>query len=102
MDPLTLSAIGGTILVEGIKFLYGQAGELLKSWRERRQKGDAAEPPRLGSPPPNLLEGNVSPAVANLDVVNRFEGLARNHAKRGVRMRGTACGRALGDSGATG
>lgn len=34
-DPATLSlaSLGATALTEGIKFLYGQAGELLKRWR---------------------------------------------------------------------
>jgi len=39
-DPTTLSAaaIGAAALTEGIKFLYGQAGEILKRWRERKDK----------------------------------------------------------------
>src|SRR5258708_29931152 len=39
-DPATISLIGvGAVAIsEGIKFLYGQAGELLKRWRERRDK----------------------------------------------------------------
>jgi len=40
IDPLTISAIGAVAITEGIKFLYGQAGELLKRWRERK---DAAK-----------------------------------------------------------
>nr|WP_052478812.1 hypothetical protein [Kibdelosporangium sp. MJ126-NF4]CEL20764.1 hypothetical protein [Kibdelosporangium sp. MJ126-NF4]CTQ89677.1 hypothetical protein [Kibdelosporangium sp. MJ126-NF4] len=35
-DPLTLSVLGGAALTEGIKFLYGQATELLKRRRERK------------------------------------------------------------------
>jgi len=35
-DPLTLSVVGGWAALEGIKFLYGQAAEVLKGWRERR------------------------------------------------------------------
>lgn len=41
MDPLSLSMIGGQTLTLGIQFLYAQAGEVLKRWRERR---DGAEP----------------------------------------------------------
>jgi hypothetical protein len=37
-DPVTLTALGAIAAAEGIKFLYGQASELLKAWRERRQK----------------------------------------------------------------
>jgi hypothetical protein len=38
VDPVTLSAaaIGATALTEGIKFLYAEAGALLKRWREKR------------------------------------------------------------------
>ena len=40
VDPgtLTLAAVGTVALTEGIKFLYGQAGDLLKRWRDRKQK----------------------------------------------------------------
>jgi hypothetical protein len=43
-DPVTLAAVGAFALTEGIKFLYGQAGEALKHWQERRKaKAAAAE-----------------------------------------------------------
>ena len=42
MDPLSLSMIGGQTLTLGIQFLYAQAGEVLKRWRERRD-GDEPE-----------------------------------------------------------
>jgi hypothetical protein len=32
-DPFTLTAVGVVALTEGVKFLYGQAGEALKRWR---------------------------------------------------------------------
>ncbi|MFD3504436.1 hypothetical protein [Streptomyces sp. NPDC058678] len=37
-DPITLVAIGAAALSEGVKFLYGQAGEVLKQRRERKAK----------------------------------------------------------------
>lgn len=40
-DPITLGVLGGWVASEGIKFLYGQAAELLKAWRERRRQMDA-------------------------------------------------------------
>jgi len=43
MDPLSLSTIGAETLTMGIQFLYAQAGELLKRWRERREGGDAGQ-----------------------------------------------------------
>jgi hypothetical protein len=46
-DPatITLVGVGATVLGEGIKFLFGQAGELIKRWRERRDKKAAAAEP---------------------------------------------------------
>src|SRR5216683_2134709 len=44
-DPVTVSALGGLAASEGIKFLYGQAAELLKAWRERRGRVAAGEEP---------------------------------------------------------
>ena len=41
-DPVTLAAVGGFALTEGIKFLYGQAGEALKHWQERKKAKAAA------------------------------------------------------------
>lgn len=42
-DPLTLSVLGGVALTEGVKFLYGQATELLRRRRDRKagEAGDA-------------------------------------------------------------
>ena len=42
-DPFTLGAVGAVVLTEGIKFLYGQAGEALKRWRERKAAGKNAD-----------------------------------------------------------
>jgi hypothetical protein len=36
-DPFTLAAVGAVVLTEGIKFLYGQAAELITAWRQRRR-----------------------------------------------------------------
>jgi hypothetical protein len=40
VDPgtLSLAAVGTVALTEGIKFLYSQAGDLLKRWRDHKQK----------------------------------------------------------------
>ncbi|MFJ6673777.1 hypothetical protein ACIQMJ_21940 [Actinosynnema sp. NPDC091369] len=42
-DPLALSVLGAAALTEGIKFLYGQATELLRRRRERRDEAGALE-----------------------------------------------------------
>jgi hypothetical protein len=40
MEPFSLAVLGGVTAAEGIKFLYGQASEILKEWRTRRAKAD--------------------------------------------------------------
>jgi hypothetical protein len=77
-DPLALSALGGVAATEGIKFLYEQAAELLRSWRERRGKAAPGEalPAHLTVP---IVDNHVLDAtpvgdvadVAVLDRVNR-------------------------------
>lgn len=57
---LTLVGVGTAVVAEGIKFLYGQAGELLKNWRERREGNKDATPKAL-SPPPGITVDGVAP-----------------------------------------
>jgi hypothetical protein len=63
-DPLTLAALTAVGLAEGIKFLYGQAGELLRRRRERKD-GTAAEAP------PGLLTGAVDLSRLDDNVLER-------------------------------
>lgn len=55
MDPL-LTGVASATLVEGVKFLYQQAGEILRGWRERRRNRDAPAPASLEPPPVVHLE----------------------------------------------
>lgn len=41
-DPITLSSVGTAVLTEGVKFLYKQAGEILKRWMKRGETREAA------------------------------------------------------------
>ncbi len=52
IEPFSLGALGAIALTDGIKFLYAQAGEILKRRRER-----TATP----IPAPGLLEGELAP-----------------------------------------
>jgi len=72
-DPFTAAAIGGVVLTEGIKFLYNQAGEVLKRWRERRDTGGAHAEPATLRPPEGLLEGTVQPVEPKDDQAERLE-----------------------------
>jgi len=63
-EPVTLAVLGGVVLTEGIKFLYAQAGELLKAWRAARadKKAEPAPAPLPPlSPPVGVLDGPVDP-----------------------------------------
>jgi hypothetical protein len=57
IEPFSLGALGAIALTDGIKFLYAQAGEILKRRRER-----TATP----VPAPGLLEGELAPLQLDL------------------------------------
>jgi hypothetical protein len=69
MDPL--SGVEDAALVEGVKFLYQQAAEILSAWRARRRDRRAL-PPKAIEPPvavsverPQPLPDPVSPGMAD-------------------------------------
>jgi hypothetical protein len=77
-DPLTLAAVGAVAITEGIKFLYGQAGEALKRWRERQSAKAAAAEPTTAEPvsvqlPADAFEGQLQEPRLHLDAVARLE-----------------------------
>lgn len=73
MEPLTLTAVSAMVLSEGIKFLYGQAGELLKRRRERHDRenaGEAQQPTEsvpLTVQVPAILEGQFNTPIVHYD-----------------------------------
>jgi hypothetical protein len=75
VDPLSATALGAVVLTEGIKFLYNQAGELLKRYRERKESAAAASaaPEPLLHVPPDIVEGSVSPAAPDYAVLEKLE-----------------------------
>lgn len=77
MDPLSLSAIGAQALGLGIQFLYSQAGEVLKRWREHR---DGGQPEPVLAPSPAGTEAiATAPQAASIDfaALDRLEGEIR-------------------------
>jgi hypothetical protein len=78
-DPLTLAAVGAAVLTEGIKFLYGQAGEALKRWRERKAAkvtvtpGETTEPVEVELPA-RAFDGRLENPRLDLEAVARLEG----------------------------
>jgi hypothetical protein len=78
-DPLTLAAVGAAALTEGIKFLYAQAGEVLKRWRERKAanvtvvSGETTEPVEVELPA-SAFDGRLESPRLDLEAVGRLEG----------------------------
>lgn len=84
-EPITLAVVGTIALTEGIKFLYNQAGEVLKRRRERRdvaakakaeaEAKEAAQPP---SEPVNVklpeaaFEGQLVSPKINFDAAEKL------------------------------
>ena len=74
-EPLSL-LLGTTALTEGIKFLYNQAGEILKRWRERNK--DVTKQPNPTEPvqvnlPPLVFEGQLSEPKIHFDQVEQLK-----------------------------
>ncbi len=65
MDPITLAGITAVALNEGVRFLYEQAGEILRSHRERRAVTTLL--------PPEVFEAPAGELVAEPDVVTELE-----------------------------
>ncbi len=72
---LTLASVGGTVLTEGIKFLYGQASELITWWRQRNQDKEIAAPvaPPHSASAPDSFDGPVLQGQPDLDALARLE-----------------------------
>jgi hypothetical protein len=54
-DPVSLAALSGTALTEGIRFLYDQAGSVLERRRDRRDRRDRKDTPEIVAEPRVLL-----------------------------------------------
>jgi hypothetical protein len=83
-DPFTATAIGAVVLTEGIKFLYGQAGELLKRWRDRKEKAAAAPdttPERVEVAPSTALQGQLASPEINYSFLAEVEDQLRAERK---------------------
>jgi hypothetical protein len=78
VDPLTITAIGAVAITEGIKFLYGQASEILKRWRERKDAAKDAstqlnKTESVDVKLPSVFEGQLSAPYIHFDAVERVE-----------------------------
>ena len=76
-DPITLAAIGTLAVTEGVKFLYNQAGELLKYWREKKKAAATPAGSAAPKPPevklPEVFEGQLLSPKVHDDVLDRVQ-----------------------------
>jgi hypothetical protein len=72
IEPISLGAVGVFALTEGIKFLYTEAGELLKHRRESKDSArqESSEPELR--PPADIIEGTVEPTRPNAERLERL------------------------------
>ena len=81
---LTLATLGSTVVVEGVKFLYGQAGELLKRFYDREQQGSADKGVPIavsGKLPEQLDGGTISAEIAPATLAESVERLEDARSK---------------------
>jgi hypothetical protein len=79
-EPLTLAAVGVVILTEGVKFLYGQAAEALKRWREHPETTLEAKNKTIPvkDAPPAIFVRELAPLEIHLDMLEPLQ----NHLLR--------------------
>jgi len=84
VEPFTLTALGAVAATEGIKFLYGQASEVLKRWRERKAGDEAAAATPIAVNPvasEKLLAGKLEEPRVDFDALERLHEGIRDAAK---------------------
>jgi hypothetical protein len=86
-DPITLTTIGTAVLTEGVKFLYNQAAEVLKLWRERRKtmtdQSAAEKTEEVQVKLPDAFEGDLMHPKVHFDAVEELEEQVRE-LRRGL------------------
>jgi hypothetical protein len=77
MEPFSLAALGAFTLTEGVKFLYGQAGEILKRRRERKKAAEEGSPVPVAEAveiqDQAILEGELAPPMIDFEAVEHLE-----------------------------
>ncbi|MGW3668837.1 hypothetical protein [Streptomyces sp. NPDC005141] len=82
-EPFTLAVMGATAAVEGIKFLYNQATEVLNRWRAKKDSRDAeaqAPVPVDQAQAEGLLSGRLEAPTVDFDVLERLHEPLRHSA----------------------
>lgn len=71
-DPLSWGVLGGLVAAEGVKFLYGQATEVLRRWRERKAGREAESDAPINVPIDAPLEGNLEAPRVDFNAAERL------------------------------
>jgi hypothetical protein len=71
-DPFSAAALGALAATEGIKFLYGQAAEVLKRWRDRKAGNEEEAQAPIPVPDQSLLKGKLESPTVDFDAVERL------------------------------
>jgi hypothetical protein len=75
-EPITMT-LAGIALTEGVKFLYGQASDILKRWRDRKDKANESptgETEAIETKlPDSAFEGQLSNPKIHFNKVEHFE-----------------------------
>jgi hypothetical protein len=72
VDPFSLGALGAVAATEGIKFLYGQATEVIKRWRDRKAGKEAEAEAPIPVTGAEVLEGELAPPKVDFDAAERL------------------------------
>ena len=72
VDPFSMGALGALVATEGIKFLYNQAAEVLKRWRDRKAGKEAEAQVPIRVPSPEALQGTLESPQVDFDAVDRL------------------------------
>src|SRR3712207_3724713 len=75
VDPLSVAALTGVALTEGIRFLYNQADAILKRRAERKRAqeegGDSPDAP-IAVETPEIIEGRLAPMSVDVEAADRL------------------------------
>jgi hypothetical protein len=72
-ESLTLGLVEVEMVKEAIKFLYGQAGEAIKRWREHRAASSPAAQVPADKPLPAIFEAQGEKPLIHLATVGKLE-----------------------------
>ena len=74
MDPITLTSVGTVVISKGVKFLYNEATDLLKRWKDRKEKAEApnVEPAQI-TLPAQVFEGQMQQPQIHFDALGKVQ-----------------------------